>query len=98
MERPAFGTLLAGGGRPAAHGALAAVEAGQVSAARKGGPDDAVAVDVDSVRKKSLIASNALAFERRFVHFGAAGRRRIRTAVDTDQLPGHANGCEPSAA
>ena len=78
VQRPAFGTVLSRRGR-AVQGslALAPVEAGQMSAARQRGPDDAVPIDVDSPRGKS-VDGRLRVVERGLVDFRQRGLRRVR--------------------
>ncbi|HIF22118.1 MAG TPA: hypothetical protein EYQ27_09480, partial [Gemmatimonadetes bacterium] len=65
--------MLTRGFRPVQDGALGAVEAGEVTAAREGGPDDAVPRHVDSPRRKApLVFRHGRVLEGRLVHFGYA--------------------------
>src|SRR6185436_6307206 len=76
VERPAFGTVLAGGSRSIQDLALAAVEAGEMSTGEHS-PDDAIAVDIEAAWRVSPR-------RREFVDFGERGFGGIRTRIDAN--------------
>ena len=84
MQRPAFAAVLAVGRRRPLQRtfALAAVEAGEVAAARQRRPDHAVRIDVDAARRVADDAGRRI--ERRLVRLANAGLR-----IDADDLARH---------
>src|SRR3989441_9712730 len=88
VQCPAFGTMLSRRGW-AIQGslALAPVEAGQMSAASQRGPDDAVPIDVDPPRGKS-VDGRLRVIERGLVIFRQRGLRRGRGPNGPNDGPG----------
>ena len=89
MQAPALGTVLPRGGGAVQDVAPAAIEAGEVPAARQGGPHDAVGGDVDAPRRESLDRGFRV-LERRLVVLRDARLGRVVAQLEPHDLPGHA--------